>query len=92
MEAARKRPTLRKIRKNAPFSCAKWNCQSVVNFGIMQKEKEGTAMRQFTIGKNDAGQRLDRWMSKTIPLLPAPLLQKYIRLKRVKLNGKGAKV
>ncbi len=48
-------------------------------------------MRQFTIGKNDAGQRLDRWMSKTIPLLPAPLLQKYIRLKRVKLNGKGAK-
>ena len=43
-------------------------------------------MREFTIGKNDAGQRLDRWMGKTMPLLPAPLAQKYIRIKRVKLN------
>lgn len=47
-------------------------------------------MKEFTIQKNDAGQRLDRWLSKTLPLLPAPLAQKYIRLKRVKLNGKGA--
>lgn len=44
-------------------------------------------MKEFTIGKNDAGQRLDRWMAKTLPLLPAPLAQKYIRIKRVKLNG-----
>ena len=36
-------------------------------------------MKEFTIGKNDAGQRLDRWLSKTLPLLPAPLAQKYIR-------------
>ena len=48
-------------------------------------------MREFTVGPNDAGQRLDRWLAKTLPLLPAPLAQKYIRLKRVKLNGKGAK-
>ena len=48
-------------------------------------------MKEFTISKNDAGQRLDRWLAKTLPLLPAPLAQKYIRLKRVKLNGKGAK-
>lgn len=48
-------------------------------------------MKEFTIGKNDAGQRLDRWLGKTLPVLPAPLAQKYIRLKRVKLNGKGAK-
>ena len=47
-------------------------------------------MREYTIEKNDAGQRLDRWLSKALPLLPAPLAQKYIRLKRVKLNGKGA--
>lgn len=47
-------------------------------------------MREFTIGKNDAGQRLDRWLGKAIPLLPAPLAQKYIRLKRVKVNGKGS--
>ncbi len=48
-------------------------------------------MREFTIGPNDAGQRLDRWLAKTLPLLPAPLAQKYIRLKRVKVNGKGAR-
>ena len=46
-------------------------------------------MKEFVIGKNDAGQRLDRWLGKTVPLLPAPLAQKYIRIKRVKLNGKG---
>ena len=48
-------------------------------------------MKEFIIGPNDAGQRLDRWLVKAVPLLPAPLAQKYIRLKRVKRNGKGAK-
>ena len=48
-------------------------------------------MREFTIGKNDAGQRLDRFLGKTLPLLPPALLQKYIRLKRIKVNGKGSK-
>lgn len=44
-------------------------------------------MREFTIGKNDAGQRLDRFLSKAMPLLPPALLQKYIRIKRIKCNG-----
>ena len=48
-------------------------------------------MKTLTIGKNDAGQRLDRFVSKAVPLLPESLLQKYIRLKRIKLNGKGSK-
>ena len=48
-------------------------------------------MKEFVIGPNDAGQRLDRWLAKALPLLPAPLAQKYIRLKRVKVNGRGAK-
>lgn len=47
-------------------------------------------MREFIIGKNDAGQRLDRFLQKTVPLLPASLAQKYIRLKRIKLNGSRA--
>ena len=47
-------------------------------------------MKEFTISKNDAGQRLDRFISKAVPLLPASLLQKYIRLKRIKVNGKGS--
>ena len=37
--------------------------------------------------KNDAGQRLDRFLGKSLPLLPPALLQKYIRIKRVKCNG-----
>ena len=44
-------------------------------------------MKSFAIGKNDAGQRLDRFIAKNVPLLPASLSQKYIRLKRIKVNG-----
>ena len=44
-------------------------------------------MKEFTIGHNDAGQRLDRFLGKAVPLLPASLAQKYIRIKRIKLNG-----
>lgn len=45
-------------------------------------------MKEFTIGRNDAGQRLDRFLAKAVPLLPASLAQKYIRIKRIKCNGK----
>ncbi len=48
-------------------------------------------MKQLSVGKNDEGQRLDRFVSKAVPLLPDSLLHKYIRLKRIKLNGKAAK-
>ena len=44
-------------------------------------------MKEFTIGKNNAGQRLDRYLAKAVPLLPASLAQKYIRIKRIKRNG-----
>ena len=48
-------------------------------------------MKELTIGPNDAGQRLDRFLLKAVPLLPSSLCQKYLRLKRFKLNGKAAK-
>ena len=48
-------------------------------------------MKEIQIRKNDAGQRLDRFVGKAVPLLPESLLQKYIRLKRIKRNGKAAK-
>jgi len=44
-------------------------------------------MKELKIGPNDAGQRLDRFLAKAIPLLPASLAQKYIRIKRIKCNG-----
>ena len=47
-------------------------------------------MKSFTITKNDAGMRLDRFIAKNVPLLPASLSQKYIRLKRIKVNGARA--
>ena len=47
-------------------------------------------MRELTIQKNDADQRLDRFLLKAVPLLPASLAQKYIRLKRIKVNGARA--
>ena len=31
-------------------------------------------MKELSIGKNDVGQRLDRFVSKSVPLLPASLL------------------
>lgn len=45
-------------------------------------------MREITINKNDSGQRLDKFITKALPKLPKSLLYKYIRLKRIKLNGK----
>ena len=48
-------------------------------------------MKEILIGRNDAGQRLDRFAAKAAPLLPSSLLQKYIRRKDVKINGRPAR-
>ena len=48
-------------------------------------------MKELRVNPNDAGQRLDRFVSKAVPLLPESLLQKYIRLKRIKVNGRAAR-
>lgn len=45
-------------------------------------------MREFLISENDAGQRLDKFISKAVPMLPQGLLYKSIRLKRIKRNGR----
>lgn len=49
-------------------------------------------MREFVIGKNDANQRVDKFVRKAVPDLPAGLMNKYIRLKRIKLNGKRCEI
>lgn len=49
-------------------------------------------MKEVTIGKNDAGQRLDKFLFKTFPDLPASILYKSIRLKRIKVGGKRAAI
>ncbi len=46
-------------------------------------------MRELIIGKNDAGQRLDKFITKTLDL-PMSLLYKSIRTKKIKVNRKRA--
>lgn len=45
-------------------------------------------MKSFVIGKNDAGQRVNKFIEKAVPDLPRSLMHKYLRLKRIKLNRK----
>lgn len=48
-------------------------------------------MREIVIGKNDAGQRLDKFITKALDL-PMGLLYKSIRTKKIKLNRKRAEI
>lgn len=55
--------------------------------------KKGTGqMKQVTIGKNDAGQRADKFFEKTFPSLPKSAMYKYIRKKSIKCNGKRMEI
>ena len=47
-------------------------------------------MRSFVINQNDGGQRLDKFVTKTAWGLPPSLMYKFIRKKRIKVNGKRA--
>jgi len=45
-------------------------------------------MRTIEIKKNDADQRLDKFLTKRFKTMPKPLMYKYIRTKYIKVNGK----
>jgi 23S rRNA pseudouridine955/2504/2580 synthase len=49
-------------------------------------------MKEIVIGKNDAGQRLDKFLTKTCPNLPQSMMYKSIRKKNIKLNGKRCEI
>ncbi len=49
-------------------------------------------MKKVTVGKNDAGQRADKFLTKTFPLLPVSMMYKYLRQKDIKLNGKRCEI
>lgn len=49
-------------------------------------------MKTVTIGTNDAGQRLDKFLTKSFPNLPQSMMYKSIRKKDVKLNGKRCEI
>ena len=43
-------------------------------------------MRILTVNKNDAGQRLDKFLSKAVKGLPTSMMYKLIRTKKIKVN------
>ena len=45
-------------------------------------------MRTITVKKNDAGQRLDKFLSKAVKGLPTSMMYKLIRTKKIKVNRK----
>jgi len=45
-----------------------------------------------TINKNDAGQRLDKFLQKAFPSLPQSMMYKAIRQKDIKLNRKRCEI
>lgn len=47
-------------------------------------------MQEFIINKNDSGQRLDKYLTKSFPALPKSLMYKFIRTKKIKINRKRA--
>lgn len=47
-------------------------------------------MKEYRITSNDSGQRLNKFLAKAVPLLSGGQMHKYLRLKRIKVNGKRA--
>ncbi len=80
MTAKNKYNIIKNIKKNIIHQNEKFFNQIINN------------MRSFEIKDNDANQRLDKFIAKAAPKLPKNLLYKYIRKKRIKLNGKKAEI
>ena len=49
-------------------------------------------MREITVNKNDAGQRLDKFIQKRFKTMPLPLMYRFIRQKKIKVNAKRAEI
>lgn len=52
----------------------------------------GEIMRTLYIKQNDAGQRLDKFLSKAVKALPKSLMYKSIRTKKIKVNRKRTEI
>lgn len=48
-------------------------------------------MREFTVNENDAGQRIDKFITKLMPKLPRAMMYKGFRKNCIKLNGRHIK-
>jgi len=48
----------------------------------------GDCLKAVIISKNDAGQRLDKFLIKTFPSLPPSMIYRFIRTRHIKINKK----
>ena len=49
-------------------------------------------MKEFVIKENDANQRVDKFIQKTMKTMPKSLMYKYIRNKKIKVNNKRCEI
>ena len=49
-------------------------------------------MKEFVIQKDDANQRVDKFIMKTMKTMPKSLMYKYIRNKKIKVNRKRCEI
>ena len=49
-------------------------------------------MQKIIVGKNDAGQRLDKFLGKLLKDTPKSLIYKWLRKKRIKVNSKKQEI
>ncbi|MCL1795183.1 MAG: RluA family pseudouridine synthase, partial [Oscillospiraceae bacterium] len=50
------------------------------------------AIKSIKINKNDANQRIDKFLAKTFENLPVSMLYKFMRTKKIKINGKRGEI
>ncbi len=64
------------------------NDSIINNISYKNADKGNTEVQIIKIKKNDAGQRLDKFLTKAVKGLPQSLMYKYIRTKKIKVNRK----
>ncbi|MDP9055718.1 MAG: RluA family pseudouridine synthase [Pseudomonadota bacterium] len=52
--------------------------------------KDDTAVRQFTVGPDDDGVRLDRWFKRHLPLIGFATISRWARTGQIRVDGKRA--
>lgn len=55
---------------------------------LRQLWRNNSDMREIIVGKNDAGQRIDKFLTKKYPSMPFSLMYKLIRKKQITVNRK----
>ena len=53
-------------------------------------ERRGHRVKKLIVGTNESGQRLDKYLGKTLSEAPKSFIYKMLRKKNIKLNGKKA--